>query len=144
MEQILQFSGFTIAAILLGAMLFFSGLVAPVVFIKLDPKQAAAFIRSIFPHYYSVIIILSLISTCLLARGYDKPYLMMALVFLLGLISRQILMPRINTYRDAEIAGDKNAKITFNRLHKLSVGINATQIALLIAALIFFVIAGFK
>ena len=144
MEQLLQFSGFIIAAILLGAMLFFSGLVAPIVFIKLDPKPAGTFIRSIFPHYYSFIIILSLISTCLLARSNDKPSIIMALVFLLGLISRQILMPRINRYRDAELAGDKRATIIFNRLHKLSVWINGSQVTLLIAALIIFVMTGFK
>ena len=144
MEQLLGFLGFLSAAVLLGAMLFFSGLVAPIVFMKLDPKPAGTFIRSIFPHYYSIIIILSLLSTGLLARSSYKSSIMMGLVFLLGLISRQILMPRLNRYRDAEIAGDESAKITFNRLHKLSVWINASQVTLLITALIISVMTSFE
>ena len=96
MEQLFNFLGFFTGSMLLGAMLFFSGLVAPMVFVKLDPGSAGKFIRSMFPHYYTCIIILSLLSTGLLAPNSQTPSIMTGLVFLLGLISRQILMPRMN------------------------------------------------
>ena len=56
----------------------------------------------------------------------------MLVIALSGLFSRQSLIPKINNYRDAEIAGDKSAKSKFDRLHRLSVGINGGQIILLI------------
>ena len=144
MEQLFNLLGFFTGSMLLGAMLFFSGLVAPMVFMKLDPGPAGKFIRSIFPHYYTCIIILSLISSGLLAPNSQTPSIMIGLVFLLGLISRQILMPRINSYRDAEIAGDERAKIIFDRLHQLSVWINVSQVTLLIGALVVLVVASFQ
>ena len=144
MEQLFNFLGFFTGSMLLGAMLFFSGLVAPMVFMKLDSGSAGKFIRSIFPHYYTCIIILSLISSGLLAPNSQAPSIMIGLVFLLGLISRQILMPRINSYRDAEIAGDERAKILFDRLHQLSVWINVSQLTLLIGALVVLVVASFQ
>ena len=144
MEQLFNFLGFFTGSILLGAMLFFSSLVAPMIFMKLDSVSAGKFIRSIFPHYYTCIIILSLISAGFLAPNSQTPSIMIGLVFLLGLISRQILMPRINSYRDAEIAGDERAKILFDRLHQLSVWINVSQLTLLIGALVVLVVASLQ
>ena len=51
--------------ILLGAMLFFPSVVAPVVFTSLPEAQAGAFLRSMFPRYYAFMIALSLISASL-------------------------------------------------------------------------------
>ncbi|MEC7611573.1 MAG: hypothetical protein VX814_07270, partial [Pseudomonadota bacterium] len=45
---------------------------------------------------------------------------------------RQWLMPRINTARDAQLAGDTEAGRRFDRDHKLSVGINMVQLVLLV------------
>ncbi len=44
------------------------------------------------------------------------------------LIARQVLMPRINAYRDQELAGNQAAGRSFTRLHRLSVGINLIQL----------------
>ena len=45
-------------ACLLGGMLFFPSVVAPVVFKALPEEQAGAFLRAMFPRYYSFIIVL--------------------------------------------------------------------------------------
>ena len=45
-------------ACLLGGMLFFPSVVAPVVFKALPEEQAGAFLRAMFPRYYSFIILL--------------------------------------------------------------------------------------
>ena len=50
---------------LLGAMLFFPSVVAPVVFTSLPEAQAGAFLRSMFPRYYAFMIALSLIAALL-------------------------------------------------------------------------------
>jgi hypothetical protein len=41
-------------------------------------------------------------------------------------------LPRINTARDAQLAGDVEAGRRFDRDHKLSVGINMVQLVLLV------------
>ena len=120
---------------LFGAMIFFSFLVAPITFIKLEAKSAGQLIRSIFPHYYLIIIIFSLIAAVLLTLANHTSAILMLFIALTGLFSRQSLIPKINNYRDAEIAGDTNAKLKFDRLHRLSVGINGGQIIVLIISI---------
>jgi hypothetical protein len=136
MEQTLFLVSFLVTSMLFGAMLFFSFLVAPITFIKLDAKSAGQLIRSIFPHYYLIIIIFSLIAAFLLTLANHTSAVLMLLIALTGLFSRQSLIPKINNYRDAEIAGDTNAKAKFDRLHRLSVGINGGQIIVLIISIV--------
>ena len=56
-----------LTAMILGIMLFFSFIIAPVVFTTLDEDNARKFIRRIFPFYYNVnlgisfIVLLSLL-----------------------------------------------------------------------------------
>ena len=50
-----------LTAMILGIMLFFSFVIAPVVFTTLDEDNARKFIRRIFPFYYNVNLGLSLI-----------------------------------------------------------------------------------
>ena len=50
MEQISIY----LTSIILGIMLFFSFIVAPVTFTALDEENARKFIRKIFPYYYNV------------------------------------------------------------------------------------------
>ena len=52
MPDYLDILGLIVTAILFGTMTFFSFVVAPVAFIKLDVAAAGRFIRSIFPWYY--------------------------------------------------------------------------------------------
>ena len=109
---------------LLGAMLFFPSVVAPVVFTSLPEAQAGAFLRSMFPRYYAFMIALSLIATLLFLVANDGSAYQAAIVCLfVGLSTlwvRQSLLPRINTARDAQLAGDVEAGRRFDRDHKLS------------------------
>ena len=50
-----------LTAMILGIMLFFSFVIAPVVFTTLDEENARKFIRRIFPFYYNVNLGLSLV-----------------------------------------------------------------------------------
>ena len=121
--------------ILLGAMLFFPSVVAPVVFTSLPEAQAGAFLRSMFPRYYAFMIALSLIAALLFLVANDESTYQAAIVCLfVGLSTlwvRQWLLPRINTARDAQLAGDAEAGRRFDQDHKLSVGINLLQLGLL-------------
>jgi membrane associated rhomboid family serine protease len=124
-----------VVLMLLGAMLFFPSVVAPVVFTSLPDAQAGAFLRSMFPRYYSFMIALSLIATLLFLVANDEAAYRAAVVCLFVGVStlwvRQWLLPRINAARDAQLAGDTEAGRRFDRDHKLSVGINLLQLALL-------------
>ena len=53
----------------------------------------------------------------------------MALIALGAFVSRQLLMPRINEHRDRMLDGDAKAERGFSRLHRLTVWINAAQLA---------------
>ena len=121
---------------LLGAMLFFPSVVAPVVFTSLPEAQAGAFLRSMFPRYYAFMIALSLIAALFFLVVSDESAYQAAIVCLFVGVStlwvRQWLLPRINTARDAQLAGDVQAAHRFDRDHKLSVGINLLQLVLLV------------
>lgn len=120
---------------LLGAMLFFPSVVAPVVFTSLPEAQAGAFLRSIFPRYYAFMIALSLIAALLFLAASGESAYQAAIVCLFVSIStlwvRLWLLPRINAARDAQLAGDADAGRRFDWYHKLSVGINLLQLGFL-------------
>ena len=121
---------------LLGAMLFFPSVVAPVVFTSLPEAQAGAFLRSMFPRYYAFMIALSLIAALFFLVVSDESAYQAAIVCLFVGVStlwvRQWLLPRIYTARDAHLAGDVQGAQRFDRDHKLSVGINLLQLVLLV------------
>ena len=117
---------------ILGIMLFFSFVIAPVVFTTLDEDNARRFIRRIFPFYYNVNLGLSLIVLLIFLflskLGVDL-YLILAITLLFA-TSNYILMPLINKYRDAK--QDKK----FKYLHFISVAINFIQMIFLVVLLI--------
>jgi hypothetical protein len=55
-----------------------------------------------------------------------------AAVAVLFVYTRQILMPKINDARDAQLRQDTKAGTRFNRLHLQSVVINGAQLLILI------------
>ena len=117
-----------LVATLFGGMVFFPSIVAPVVFRALDEAGARAFLRALFPRYYTFIIGLSVLSVGALAGGLRWGEAgWMAAVALSTLWVRQRLMPRINEARDASLTGDARAQTRFDRGHKLSVRINMVQ-----------------
>ena len=121
-----------LTAMILGIMLFFSFIIAPVVFTTLDEENARKFIRRIFPFYYNVNIgiglIVLLIFLFLSKFGIDF-YLILTIVILF-VVSNYLLMPLINKYRDEK--QDKK----FKKSHFISVAINFIQMIFLILLLI--------
>ena len=129
MSNILHVIGLVSAATLFGSMAFFSGVIAPLTFTKLDAATAGRFVRGIFPWYYLVIAVLSLLATASLVAVRPLEAAVMGLIALGAFVSRQILMPRINLHRDGMLKGNANAERGFARLHQLSVWINGAQLA---------------
>ena len=72
-------------------------------------------------------------------RGTPLDAAVMGLVCAGFWVARQGLLPRINRHRDAGLAGDAAAARRFERLHRLSVALNATQIVVVLVVLVRFV-----
>ena len=119
-------------AMILGIMLFFSFVIAPVVFTTLDEDNARKFIRKIFPFYYNVNLAISfvilLIFLFLSKLGVD--FYLILLITILFATSNYLLMPLINKYRDEK--QDKKFKYS----HFISVLINFIQMIFLVVLLI--------
>ena len=121
-----------LTSMILGIMLFFSFVIAPVVFTTLDENNARKFIRRIFPFYYNVnlgISFIVLITFILLSKIGVDFYLILAITLLFA-ISNYLLMPLINKYRDEK--QDKKFKYS----HLLSVLINFIQMICLVIILV--------
>ena len=121
-----------LTAMILGIMLFFSFVIAPVVFTTLDDENARKFIRRIFPFYYNVnlgISLIVLVTFLLLSKLGIDFYLILAITLLFA-TSNYLLMPLINKYRDEK--QDKKFKYS----HFISVVINFIQIIALILILL--------
>ena len=122
-----------ITAAILGIMVFFSFVVAPVTFTSLNEENARKFIRKIFPFYYKVNFVLSFFITLiyLIQKLFNLDFYLILLVTILFFVSNYILMPLINKYRD------NNQEKKFKYLHFTSVVINFVQIIILIFLLIY-------
>ncbi|MBV6631635.1 MAG: DUF4149 domain-containing protein [Alphaproteobacteria bacterium] len=120
---------------LLGAMIFFPSVVAPTVFKVLSGADAGKFLRRLFVGYYTYLIIASGIGALLLFRDPIAAAAIGAIT-ISTLWVKQILMPKLNAWRDAELEGDEEAKVKFAKGHHLSVIINVTQMLVLIAVII--------
>ena len=121
-----------LTAMILGIMLFFSFVIAPVVFTTLDEDNARKFIRRIFPFYYNVNLVLSLIVllTFLFLSKLGIDFYLILTITLLFAVSNYLLMPLINKYRDNK--QDKKFKYS----HFISVVINFFQMVFLVFLLI--------
>ena len=121
-----------LTAIILGAMIFFSFIVAPITFKLLDEENSRKFIRGIFPFYYLLNLTLSFIASVsfFLDQNLSIDFSLMASVSVLFAISNFILMPMINKFRDNN--EDKKFKIS----HFISVIINFIQLIFLVIILL--------
>ena len=129
-----------VVLLLLGGMLFFPIVVAPIVFTSLPEVEAGHFLRSMFPRYYLFMITLSALAFALYQVGVglvlSVPATVCFGVALSTLWVRQSLVPRINDARDAQLSGDATAGTRFDRGHKLSVTINMLQLVGLLVILL--------
>lgn len=115
----------------LGAILFFSFGVAPVIFDSLDREPASKFLRKLFPRYYLWIALASVVS---LASFTSRPLVypelrawgnlivqgLLLTVILIALYCGNSLTPAIDKAREA----GETAKARFDSLHKRSVRLN--------------------
>ena len=121
-----------IVAICLGMMIFFSFILAPMIFKILDPENAGKFVRKIFPYYYfvnlvflSIVVILILLNSKINFEFYIIVSLVISFIF-----AQFILMPFINKLRD------NNEENKFKYAHGFSVAINFLQMIGLVFLLI--------
>ena len=121
-----------LTSIVLGVMLFFSFVVAPVTFASLNEENARKFIRKIFPYYYSVNLFISLLILLIfiILRKFSLDFYFILIISILFALSNFLLMPLINKYRD-----NKEEK-KFKYTHFISVVINFIQMILLVNVLI--------
>lgn len=130
---------FTVA-LLLGGMVFFAAIVAPLVFRVLPAEPGGRFIRALFPRYYLWVLGLSAAAAVALMPLSKPDAGIMAAVAGLAWWLRQVLMPRINALSDRAKAGDAEAQRGFDRAHKLSVVANLLQMVAAAAVLAGFVL----
>ena len=121
-----------LTAMILGIMLFFSFVIAPVIFTTLDEDNARKFIRRIFPFYYNVNLAISFVVllTFLFLSKLGVDFYLILLITILFATSNYLLMPLINKYRDEK--QDKKFKYS----HFISVVINFVQMICLVFLLI--------
>ena len=121
-----------LTSMILGIMLFFSFVIAPVVFTTLDENNARKFIRRIFPFYYNVNLGVSFIVliTFILSSKIGVDFYIILAITVLFATSNYLLMPLINKYRDEK--QDKKFKYS----HFLSVLINFVQMICLVFVLV--------
>ena len=120
-----------LTSIILGIMLFFSFVVAPVTFTELNEENARKFIRKIFPYYYTVNLTFSiLVLICfIILKIFSLDFYLILSVAALFAVSKFILMPLINKYRDEK----QDNKFKYS--HFISVVINFIQMIFLVIIL---------
>tara|TARA_B100001113_G_scaffold254033_1_gene209483 strand:+ start:56 stop:445 length:390 start_codon:yes stop_codon:yes gene_type:complete len=128
----LQLIAIYLTSAILGIMLFFSFVVAPITFTSLSEENARKFIRRIFPYYYNVNLGISVIVTLIFVfiESFNIDFYLILSVTLLFAFSNYVLMPLINKYRD----NNQDKKFKFS--HFISVVINFLQMIFLIIILI--------
>ncbi len=121
-----------LTSVILGTMVFFSFVVAPVTFTTLNEENARKFIRKIFPYYYLFNLIISILTVLsfVFIKKFSIDFYLISLIAILFIISNFVLMPLINKYRDA------NQDKKFKYSHFISVAINFVQMILLVLILI--------
>ena len=121
-----------LTSMILGIMIFFSFVIAPVIFTTLDDENARKFIRKIFPFYYNVNLIISFIVliTFFFLSKFGIEFILILTITILFAISNYYLMPLINKYRDEK----QNKKFKYS--HFISVVINFIQMIFLVFLLI--------
>ena len=121
-----------LTSIILGIMLFFSFVVAPITFTVLNEESSRKFIRKIFPYYYNVNLVISFLVLIffVIQKTFSLNFYLILTVAILFFLSNYILMPLINKYKD------ENQDKRFKYSHFISVIINFIQMIFLVIILI--------
>ena len=121
-----------LTSIILGIMLFFSFVVAPITFTVLNEESSRKFIRKIFPYYYNVNLVISFLVLIffVIQKTFSLNFYLILIVTILFALSNYVLMPLINKYKD------ENQEKKFKYSHFISVIINFIQMIFLVIILI--------
>ena len=121
-----------LTSIILGIMLFFSFVVAPITFTVLNEESSRKFIRKIFPYYYNVNLVISFLVLIffVIQKTFSLNFYLILTVAILFALSNYVLMPLINKYKD------ENQDKRFKYSHFISVIINFIQMIFLVIILI--------
>ena len=123
-----------ILLLLLGGMIFFPAVVAPAIFSSLDIKTSGVILRRLFPNYYLFIIVMSFIAG-FFGKIASAATAACIFIFVTTVLVRQILLPKINQWRDEELGGSLESAKKFSRSHRLTVILNLLQMALIVYAI---------
>lgn len=115
-----------------GAMLFFSAVVAPTVFRAIPADHAGTFLRAVFPIYFAVNGGAAIAAALLVPFGW--PFWMLLACGLTMFAIVVLAIPAINAARDQALAGDRDAQRTFGLLHGATVAANVAQLAVMSGA----------
>ena len=115
-------------AFLFGGMLLYSFGFAPLIFHSLQKEEAGALIRTAFPWYYIFIVTVSSASSIAFFLLDSSSAFFMAAIAIIGLYSRQILMPQINRARDLNTSSGALWRRRFDLLHAVAVFLNGVQV----------------
>ena len=128
--MISQISTYMVSMVL-GIMVFFSFVVAPITFTVLDEENSRKFIRKIFPYYYTANLLISFLVLIffVIQRTFSLNFYLLLTVAILFALSNYILMPLINKYKD------ENQNKKFKYSHFISVVINFIQMIFLVIIL---------
>jgi vacuolar-type H+-ATPase subunit I/STV1 len=132
-------------AIWLGAMVFFSAFIAPILFTRLPIAEAGAFLSTLFPRYYILGYVAGAIGVALAAylaivRGpggwWTVAGVALAAALAITVTAGTVIRPRVDAIRSVaeEQNPDPLRKAEFDRLHKLSVTLNGAVLVLNLAA----------
>ena len=109
-------------SLIVGFMLFFIGVVSPVVFKSLNNEVAGIFLRRLFPRMFLYGMILALIAFILTINNYTSIYWIISLVSAFFFATNLFFItPRINQFRDEANLGNSQSEKNFKRFHFLSV-----------------------
>ncbi|MEC9367243.1 MAG: DUF4149 domain-containing protein [Pseudomonadota bacterium] len=116
-----------LSAVALGAMLFFSFAITPLIFLRLPTQTASGLVRDLFPVYY--IALAAVTAGAGAFAGLRLEGILIWLTCILFLLARFVLVPAMEKERSGR---DKSPR--FVLLHRVSMVINLAQMVLLAVA----------
>jgi hypothetical protein len=114
----------------LGAMVFFSSIVAPTIFRILPEDKAGLFLRAVFPNYFLINGVAALLAAAIAFRPLESGLLAACAAMMLAV--RFVAIPIINNARDLMLSGDVAAKDQFNLWHRGTVIANTAEMIILV------------
>ena len=124
LETIVHIAALLVSALLFGGMLLFAASFAAFLFKTLPPAEARVLIRKAFPPFHIFVIAASGVAAVLAFPSSVLSAIILGLIVLSTIPTRQILMPAINA------ASDAKQKQRFLVLHGLSVVITLVHIGI--------------